>query len=175
MKHVLAIDAAREAMAAAGATPDALGITNQRETVVIWDRETGRPLHRAIVWQDRRTAPRCAELSSSAEFLTARTGLVVDPYFSATKLEWLLTRGHLLDEYPPDQMAAGTIDSWLIWQLTRGAVHVTDPTNASRTMLFDIDAMQWSYELCALFGVSMAMLPEVRPSAGRFGVTDSSV
>ena len=169
------VDAAREAIADAGASPDALGITNQRETVVIWDRETGRSLHRAIVWQDRRTAERCKELASSADFLTARTGLVVDPYFSATKLEWLLTRGRLLERYQPEQLAAGTIDSWLIWQLTGGAVHVTDPTNASRTMLFDIDTMKWSYELCALFGVSASMLPEVRPSSGRFGVSDGNV
>ena len=169
------VDAAREAIGDAGVTPDALGITNQRETIVVWNRETGRPLHRAIVWQDRRTAARCAELASSADFLTARTGLVIDPYFSATKLEWLLTRGELLEQYQPDQMVAGTIDSWLLWHLTRGAVHATDPTNASRTMLFDIDAMQWSFELCALFGVSMPMLPEVRPSSGQFGVTDASV
>jgi glycerol kinase len=169
------VDATREAIAEAGSTPDALGITNQRETVVVWDRETGRPLHRAIVWQDRRTAQRCAELASSAEFLTARTGLVVDPYFSATKLEWLLTRGRLLEHYEPEQLAAGTIDSWLIWQLTQGAVHVTDPTNASRTLLFDIDTMKWSFELCAMFGVSMSMLPEVRPSSSRFGVTDGNV
>ena len=169
------VDAAREAIGDAGVTPDALGITNQRETIVVWNRETGRPLHRAIVWQDRRTAARCAELASSADFLTARPGLVIDPYFSATKLEWLLTRGELLEQYQPDQMAAGTIDSWLLWHLTRGAVHATDPTNASRTMLFDIDAMQWSFELCALFGVSMPMLPEVRPSSGQFGVTDASV
>jgi glycerol kinase len=169
------VDASREAIASAGVTPDAIGITNQRETVVVWDRETGRPLHRAIVWQDRRTAQRCAELASSADFLTARTGLVVDSYFSATKLEWLLTRGRLLERHQPEQLAAGTIDSWLIWQLTRGAVHVTDPTNASRTMLFDIDAMKWSVELCALFGVPQSMLPEVRPSSGRFGVTDGHV
>ncbi|MFN2563941.1 MAG: glycerol kinase GlpK [Gemmatimonadaceae bacterium] len=169
------VDAAREAMASAGATPDAVGITNQRETVVVWDRDTGRPLHRAIVWQDRRTADRCAELVSSGDFLSERTGLVVDPYFSATKLEWLLTRGRLLEGRDPERLAAGTIDSWLIWQLTRGAVHVTDPTNASRTLLFDIDALKWSYELCALFGVPVSMLPEVRPSSGRFGVTDASV
>jgi glycerol kinase len=169
------IDAAREAIADAGAAPDALGITNQRETIVVWDRETGQPLHRAIVWQDRRTAARCAELMPSAELLAARTGLVVDPYFSATKLEWLLTRGHLLDDHQPEQMAVGTIDSWLIWQLTRGAAHLTDPTNASRTMLFDIDAMKWSDELCALFGVPMSMLPEIRPSSGRFGITAGDV
>jgi glycerol kinase len=169
------VDAARDAIADAGSTPDALGITNQRETVVVWDRETGRALHRAIVWQDRRTASRCLELASSAEFLTARTGLVVDPYFSATKLEWLLTRAGLLEQHDAQQLAAGTIDSWLIWQLTRGAVHATDPTNASRTLLFDIDAMQWSKDLCELFGVPMAMLPEVRPSAGRFGITDGNM
>jgi glycerol kinase len=168
------VDASRDAIASAAVTPDAIGITNQRETVVVWDRETGRPLHRAIVWQDRRTSERCAELASSADFLTARTGLVVDPYFSATKLEWLLTRGRLLDRHRPEQLAAGTIDSWLIWQLTRGAVHLTEPTNASRTMLFDIDAMNWSSELCALFGVPASMLPEVRPSSGRFGVTDGN-
>jgi glycerol kinase len=168
-------DASRDAIASAGVTPDAIGITNQRETVVVWDRETGRPLHRAIVWQDRRTAERCAELATSADSLTARTGLVVDPYFSATKLEWLLTRGRLLERHQPERLAAGTMDSWLIWQLTRGAAHVTDPTNASRTLLFDIDAMKWSLELCALFGVPMSMLPEVRPSSGHFGLTDAQV
>jgi glycerol kinase len=169
------IDASRDAIANAGVTPDAIGITNQRETVVVWDRETGRPLHRAIVWQDRRTAERCAELATSADFLATRTGLVVDPYFSATKLEWLLTHGRLLERHDVERLAAGTIDSWLIWRLTGGAVHVTDPTNASRTMLFDIDAMKWSFELCALFGVPSTMLAEVRPSSGRFGVTDSNV
>jgi glycerol kinase len=172
LRHSVA--ASRDAIASGGVTPDAIGITNQRETIVVWDRETGRPLHRAIVWQDRRTTERCAELAPRADLLTARTGLVVDPYFSATKLEWLLTRGRLLDHHQPEQLAAGTIDSWLIWQLTRGAVHVTDPTNASRTMLFDIDAMKWSSELCALFGVPASMLPEVRPSSGRFGVTDGN-
>jgi glycerol kinase len=169
------IDAARDAMRDADVTPDAVGITNQRETVVVWDRESGRPLHRAIVWQDRRTADRCAELAPRADFLSARTGLVVDPYFSATKLEWLLTRGRLLEGRPPERLAAGTIDSWLIWQLTGRAVHATDPTNASRTLLYDIDAMQWSDELCSLFGVPAPMLPEVRPSSGHFGVTDGAV
>jgi glycerol kinase len=169
------IEASRAALADARVVPDAIGITNQRETVVVWNRETGRPLHRAIVWQDRRTADRCAALASSADFLTARTGLVVDPYFSATKLEWLLTRGRLLERHEPEQLAAGTIDSWLIWNLTGGTVHVTDPTNASRTLLFDIDMMKWSFELCALFGVPLSILPEIRPSAGRFGVTDGNV
>jgi glycerol kinase len=169
------IDAARLAINGAGVTPDAVGITNQRETVVIWDRETGRALHRAIVWQDRRTAERCLELAPNAEFLGARTGLVVDPYFSATKLEWLLTRGGLLDRYDPEQLAAGTIDSWLTWRLTGGAVHATDPTNASRTMLFDIDAMKWSFELSALFGIPRSILPEVRPSSGEFGATNGDV
>ena len=169
------IDAARRAIDGAAATPDAVGITNQRETVVIWDRETGRALHRAIVWQDRRTAERCLELAPNADFLSARTGLVVDPYFSATKLEWLLTQDGLLDRYDPEQLAAGTIDSWLIWQLTGGTAHVTDPTNASRTMLFDIDAMKWSFELSALFGIPLSILPAVRPSSGEFGVTSGDV
>ena len=169
------VAAARDAVAGARVTPDAIGITNQRETVVVWDRSTGAPLHRAIVWQDRRTAARCAALAGSADFLRARTGLVVDPYFSATKLEWLLTHGGLLEGREAESLAAGTIDSWLIWHLTGGAVHVTEPTNASRTLLFDIETMQWSFELCALFGVPDSILPEVRPSSGRFGVTDASV
>jgi glycerol kinase len=169
------IEASREAIADAGAAPDAVGITNQRETIVVWDRKTGRPLHRAIVWQDRRTAGRCAELAPHAEFLRARTGLVVDPYFSATKLEWLLRRGGPVEQHEREQLAAGTIDSWLIWHLTRGVVHATDPTNASRTLLFDIDEMKWSSELCNLFGVPMTILPEVRPSSGRFGVTEVSI
>jgi glycerol kinase len=161
--------AAREAVTAAGVIPRAIGITNQRETVVVWDRVTGTPVGRAIVWQDRRTAARCLELASRAEEITARTGLVVDPYFSATKLEWMLRDETLARRARSGEVVAGTIDSWLIWCLTGGAVHATDPTNASRTLLYDIDRMCWSEDLCALFGVPMAMLPEVRPSAGLFG------
>ena len=170
------IAAAREAIAQAGTMPDAIGITNQRETVVLWDRTTGRPVHRAIVWQDRRTARRCAELAPEAEAIAAETGLVVDPYFSATKIEWLLE--HVVSRDPglvrlaeSGALAAGTIDSWLIFRLTNGSVHATDPTNASRTMLFDIRSMRWSDRLCARFGIHPSLLPEVRPSSGDFGST----
>lgn len=162
--------AAREAIAAAGSMPVCIGITNQRETVVVWERATGRPVHRAIVWQDRRTAARCKALAPRTEWFSRLTGLLPDPYFSATKFEWLLREQRLLDRYEPTDLAAGTIDTWLVWQLTGGAVHATDPTNASRTMLFDINRMEWSEELCELFGVPMAMLPEMRPSSGDFGV-----
>jgi len=162
--------AAREAIAAAKAAPAAIGITNQRETVVIWERATGRPVHRAIVWQDRRTAERCRELAARTDWISHRTGLVPDPYFSASKIEWLLREQRLLERYGPSDLAVGTIDSWLIWQMTGGSVHATDPTNASRTMLFDINAQRWSDELCDLFGVPMSMLPDVRRSSGDFGV-----
>jgi glycerol kinase len=167
--------AARDALAHAGVTPDAVGITNQRETIVLWDRATGEPVHRAIVWQDRRTAPRCAELAVRSEEIYRRTGLVVDPYFSATKLEWLLRRPGVSERAARGELAAGTIDAWLLWQLTGGRTHATEPTNASRTMLYDIDRRAWSDELCALFGVPTAILPEVRPSMGDFGVTDAAV
>ena len=148
----------------------ALGITNQRETVVAWDRRTGQPLHRAIVWQDRRTAARCEELEAAGHlpFVRERTGLVLDPYFSGTKFEWLFGPGGV--SKGPDTLL-GTIDSWLIWNLTGGAVHVTDPTNASRTMLYDIRAGAWSPELCSLLGVPLSVLPDVRPSSARVGVT----
>lgn len=162
--------AAGQAIAAAGCSPDAIGITNQRETVVMWERATGRPVYRAIVWQDRRTAERCRDLSSRAEWISERTGLVPDSYFSASKIEWLLREQRLLERYAPGDLAVGTIDSWLIWHLTGGAVHATDATNASRTMLFDIHTQRWSDELCELFGVPTAMLPDVRRSSGDFGV-----
>ena len=166
--------AGREAIGAAGVAPDAAGITNQRETVVVWERASGRPLHRAIVWQDRRTAERCAALADRADWIRSRTGLETDPYFSATKLEWLLNEGGIRESagtaVHTGAVVAGTVDSWLIARLTGGAVHATDPTNASRTMLFDIESREWSGELCDLFGVPLAMLPEVRPSSGDFGV-----
>ena len=165
-------DAAREALAGARSTVRAVGITNQRETIVLWDRSTGRPVHRAIVWQDRRTAKRCAGLAPKAKWIRQRTGLVTDPYFSATKLEWLLKERGLGKS--TSSLAAGTIDSWLIWRLTNGKVHATDHTNASRTMLYDIDARDWSAPLCKLFGVPMELLPAVRPSSGDFGTTDAS-
>ena len=167
------LDAAREAIAASGIVPDAVGITNQRETIVVWDRDTGEPVHRAIVWQDRRTAERCRELAPRAAEITGRTGLVVDPYFSATKLEWLLRDEGIARRAAAGALAAGTIDSWLIWQLTGGAVHATDHTNASRTLLYDIGDHAWSDALCGLFGVPRAMLPEVRRSSGDFGHTRS--
>ncbi|HSK19778.1 MAG TPA: glycerol kinase GlpK [Longimicrobiales bacterium] len=149
-----------------------IGITNQRETVVVWDRETGEPVHRAIVWQDRRTAARCRELREQGreEWVRERTGLVLDPYFSGTKLEWLLeSDAELRSRAESGALAAGTIDSWLIYKLTGGAAHVTDPTNASRTLLYNIDTLGWDDELLSLFGVPRAMLPEVRHSAEVYG------
>jgi glycerol kinase len=156
-----------------GHTVAAIGITNQRETVVVWDRTTGRPLHRAIVWQDRRTAERCDELreSGALEMVRSRTGLVLDPYFSGTKLEWLFRSGAI---EPSPALAFGTVDTWLLWNLTGGTdggLHATDPSNASRTLLYDIVDRAWSDELCALLSIPMSVLPEVRPSSGRFGMT----
>ncbi|MGO9874108.1 MAG: glycerol kinase GlpK [Acidimicrobiia bacterium] len=158
---------------AAGDTVAAIGITNQRETVVVWDRRTGRPLHRAIVWQDRRTAPRCDELRAAGHepMIRRATGLVLDPYFSASKLAWLLHEGGVTSDA---NLAFGTVDTWILWNLTGGAdggVHATDPSNASRTMLYDIRARGWSDELVALFDVPVSCLPSVGPSSGRFGVT----
>ncbi len=152
-----------------------IGITNQRETVVLWDRETGAAVHKAIVWQCRRTAPGCRALKEAGQeaLIRRRTGLVIDPYFSGTKIAWLL------DNVPGARkraaaggLAAGTIDSWLIWKLTGGAVHATEPTNASRTMLYRIDELRWDSDLCSVLGVPEALLPEVRPSGGVFGVSD---
>ncbi len=164
------LEAAREAVTRAGAAPATIGITNQRETLVLWNRDTGAPIGRAIVWQDRRTAARCAELAPLAEEIAARTGLLPDPYFSATKLEWLLAHEEIRRMADAGTLAAGTVDSWLIWNLTGGQVHATDPTNASRTMLYDIRSLEWSEHLLALFGVPRAILPEVRASSGDFGV-----
>ena len=162
-----------DAAAAAGDTVAAIGITNQRETAVVWDRATGDPRHRAIVWQDRRTADRCEELRADGHepLIRARTGLVLDPYFSATKLAWLLGPGGVTADAT---LAFGTVDSWLLWCLTGGpdgGVHATDPSNASRTLLYDLDARGWSDDLCDLFGVPRACLPTVQASSGRFGVT----
>ena len=157
---------AREALGEAGVDAGdlvALGIANQRETTVVWERRTGRPVHPAIVWQDRRTAERCAELP--ADLVRARTGLVPDPYFSATKLDWILRR----TELPQGQLAFGTVDSWLVWKLTGGAAHVTDVTNASRTMLLDLAASDWDDELLALFEIDRAVLPAIVDSSGVVG------
>ena len=168
------LEAAREAVERARVAPDAIGITNQRETVVLWDRSTGEPLGRALVWQDRRTADRCLELAPEADRIARLTGLVTDPYFSGTKLEWMLRDPAIRRRASRGELAAGTVDSWLIWSLTRGAVHATDPTNASRTMLYDINARAWSDELCDLLHVPQSLLPEVRPSSGDFGVADAA-
>ncbi len=164
--------AAREALA--GEVPAAIGITNQRETVVAWDRVTGRPLHRAIVWQDRRTAARCRALRAEHgdAFLAERTGLVWDPYFSASKMEWLLREvPDLAARTAQGEVAFGTVDSWLAFRLTGDRAHVTDHTNASRTLLYDLTAKDWSDELLALFGVPREALPAVVPSSGVVGVT----
>ncbi len=153
-----------------GAEIAALGITNQRETVLAWSRATGVPYGNAIVWQDRRTAGRCDELDAAGALPRVRqiTGLVLDPYFSGTKAAWLIANR---DIPVSDDLAIGTIDSWLLWNLTGGEVHATDPSNASRTMLFDIRALGWSPEMCELLGVPIQALPRVMPSSGRFGVT----
>jgi glycerol kinase len=163
-----------EAIDKVGRPPACIGLTNQRETVVLWERATGRPVANAIVWQDRRTAARCDALrrESAEPLVQARTGLLLDPYFSATKLEWLL------DEIPGARAAAeagrlafGTIDSWLLWKLTEGRAHATDATNASRTLLYDIRKQDWDEELLSIFHVPGAVLPEVRDSSGAFGET----
>ncbi len=166
--------AARDAIAMSGVKPDVIGITNQRETIVLWHRDTGQPLARAIVWQDRRTTDRCAELKGKASMIAERTGLRPDPYFSATKIEWLLKKPEIAFVARNGRLMAGTMDSWLIWKLTGGRVHATDPTNASRTLLFDINRLRWSKELCDLFKIPIEILPEVRPSAGDFGKTVTS-
>jgi glycerol kinase len=152
----------------------AIGITNQRETTLIWDRKTGQPLARAIVWQDRRTADFCNALRADGQeaMVADKTGLLLDPYFSASKIKWLLdnTPG-ARDRAARGELAFGTVDSWLIWQLTGGATHATDATNAARTMLYDIGRGVWDADLCALFEVPMSVLPEVRDSAADFGLT----
>jgi glycerol kinase len=152
----------------------AIGITNQRETVVLWDRRTGQPRYRALVWQDRRGAGQCAALEADGylDLIRSRTGLVLDPYFSASKLAWLLGPGGV--EGGPD-LAFGTVDSWLLWRLTGGAVHATDPTNASRTLLFDIGRLAWDPQLADIFGVPVSVLPEIAPSSGRLGHTAPDV
>ncbi|HEY6866715.1 MAG TPA: glycerol kinase GlpK, partial [Candidatus Eisenbacteria bacterium] len=152
----------------------AIGITNQRETSLVWERRGGRPVARAIVWQDRRTGDRCAELKREGlePEVRRRTGLVLDPYFSATKLEWMLRHlPGLRARARRGELAFGTVDTWLLWNLTAGATHATDPTNASRTMLFNLDHLDWDEVMLDRFGVARALLPEVRASSGPFGRT----
>ncbi len=173
-----ALSTARAALARAGlraADIAALGIANQRETAIVWDRRTGRPIHRAIVWQDRRTAPECAALLAAGHgpWVAERTGLVIDPYFSATKIAWLLDRvdGARAAAERGD-LAFGTVDTWLLWRLTGGRVHQTDATNAARTMLFDIGRGAWDDDLLRLLRIPAALLPTVRDCAADFGTTE---
>ncbi len=167
----------RQALEAARLPPGdlrAIGITNQRETTVVWDRATGRPCHRAIVWQSRQTAEICEQLQRDghADLVRSRTGLVIDAYFSGTKVKWILERYPEVRAKAQDGQALfGTIDSWLVWNLTGGSAHVTDPTNASRTLLFDIHERRWDPELLDLLEVPAAMLPDVKPSCSVFGQT----
>ncbi|WP_439561374.1 glycerol kinase GlpK [Roseinatronobacter sp.] len=152
----------------------AIGITNQRETTLIWDRKTGKPIHNAIVWQDRRTADFCAKLRADGheQMITARTGLLADPYFSATKVKYILDQvDGARERARGGELAFGTVDSWLIWNLTGGRVHATDATNAARTMLYDIHKGRWSRTICDLLDIPMELLPDVRDCAADFGVT----
>ena len=153
----------------------AIGITNQRETTVMWDRQTGSPVHRAIVWQDRRTSGKCTQLKKDEieDEVTARTGLLLDPYFSGTKVAWLLDNvAGLRNKAEDGRIAFGTIDTFLIWRLTGGKVHATDATNASRTLLFNIGAIHWDPEMLRILDIPPSVLPEVRDCAGDFGTTD---
>lgn len=171
------LETAREVLAKAGATPQqvrAIGITNQRETVVVWNRRTGEPIHHAIVWQDRRTEAFCADLRAQGAdtFVQQRTGLRIDAYFSATKLRWVLDHvDGARAAAERGELAFGTIDSWLIWHLTEGREHLTDVSNASRTMLLNIHTGDWDDDLLSLFGIPRSLLPAVRPSSGHFGDT----
>jgi glycerol kinase len=168
------VAAAREAMAQAGEVPAGIGIANQRETVVIWDRATLEPVGPAIVWQDRRTAARCRALRDEGRepLIRERTGLVADPYFSATKLEWMLRDPVVRWRAETGELAAGTMDTWLIARLTGGRVHVTDHTNASRPLLYALDRHDWDPELLELFSVPRLLLPDIVPSSGIVGMTD---
>ncbi|MDT8264466.1 FGGY family carbohydrate kinase, partial [Roseomonas sp. DSM 102946] len=176
------VDTVREALGEAGLTDGtgvaAIGITNQRETVVLWERETGKPVYRAIVWQDRRTAALCAKLKQEGaeDLVRARTGLLLDPYFSATKLAWLLDNlPDVRERAERGELAFGTIDSFLLWRLTGGKVHATDATNASRTLLFDIHRQVWDEDLLKLFRIPAAVLPEVRDNSTVFGESDPAL
>jgi glycerol kinase len=171
----------KEAIAKADASPSdiaALGITNQRETTVVWDRATGKAIHRAIVWQDRRTAEICAGLKSAGleDTVTKRTGLLLDPYFSGTKVAWILDNvPGARDAANAGRLAFGTVDSFILWRLTGGKVHATDATNASRTLLYDINKCRWSAYLLDLFRVPASTLPEIRNCAASYGTTDPSL
>lgn len=175
--------AVREASAAAAddagvelARIQGVGLTNQRETVVLWDRQSGQPVHRALVWQDRRTADLCSRFREEGheDEIRARTGLLLDPYFSATKLLWILeNEPGLKERAEAGELAAGTIDSWLVWKLSGGRLHITDPTNASRTLLYNLDDRGWDERLTGLFGIPPGILPEIRASSEVYGLTDA--
>ncbi|MBR1660309.1 MAG: glycerol kinase, partial [Oscillospiraceae bacterium] len=167
-----------EVLARSGIRADelaAIGITNQRETAILWDKDTGRPVYNAIVWQCRRTAALCEELKRDAEFtayVKERTGLLIDAYFSATKIKWILENvPEAREKAAAGKLLFGTVDTWLIWRLTGGKVHVTDYTNASRTMLYDICDLRWDEKICARLGIPMEILPEVRPCSEVYGYT----
>lgn len=172
---------AAEAVASAGVSGKAIagiGITNQRETTVVWDRKTGKPIYNAIVWQDRRTSEYCDQLREEgyAEMIQEKTGLVIDSYFSGTKLKWILDHVEgAKEKAQKGELAFGTIDSWLVWNLTQGELHITDVTNASRTMLFNINTMEWDDELLGLMDIPKNMLPEVKQSSEVYGETRTSL
>ena len=170
------LEVAREAISQVAATPAAIGITNQRETVVCWDRQTGEPLHNALVWQDRRTAERCRALRAELGdgYIHDKTGLVWDPYFSGTKIEWLLSQSEIRSR-TSSQAVFGTIDSWLVHKLTAGRTFVTDHTNASRTLLYNVNTRDWDPDLLQLFGVPRASLPDVRRSSQIVGTADPTL
>ena len=175
------VEVLREAVEASGAGLSAIaaiGVTNQRETVVVWDKATGRPIHPAIVWQDRRTAAMCERLRAAGHEarVTEITGLLLDPYFSGTKIAWLLDNvDGARARAEAGELLAGTIDTWVIWKLTGGRVHATDATNASRTLLFDLRAQAWSQEMLGMLDVPASLLPQVRDCAGDFGETDTAI
>lgn len=175
------LSVAMEAMVKAGLTYEnisGIGITNQRETTIVWDKETGKPVYPAIVWQCRRTAPMIDIIRKDgmADKITDITGLIPDAYFSATKIKWILDNVRGARKAAKDgRLLFGTVDTWLIWNLTKGKVHATDYTNASRTMIFDIHKLEWSKELLEYFDIPSAMLPKVLPSSAVYGYTDSTV
>ena len=176
-----ALACCHSAITQAGARPDqiaAIGITNQRETTVVWDRQTGKPIYNAIVWQDRRTADTCQKLKDHGHEanISAKTGLLLDPYFSATKVAWILDNvAGAREKANAGELAFGTVDSYLLWQLTKGKVHATDATNASRTLLYNIHLGCWDDDLLGLFNIPKSILPEARDSAADFGQTDSDI
>jgi len=173
------IAVATEAILKAGITPHdiaAIGITNQRETTIVWDRETGKPIYNAIVWQDRRTASYCDSLKKFSSSIQQKTGLIIDAYFSASKIKWILDNVNGARQKAVEgKLAFGTVDSWLVWNLTAGSVHITDVTNASRTMLFNIHSLEWDGDLLELFDIPHSVLPQVKSSSEVYGQTAGKI